>query len=237
MQSRPHPEGNGVRPVSPDGRPDTPASGRPRPAAGAVSRLDRATLPLGVAGAVVNPLCSYAVSATSLYALGVQAGYSWWQAAAVPVVADGPAIYGMFRILSRPRRGATGVGYGWRLVIAGTLAPVGAGPAELPQADQRTHAANRRNGRTATPDPDARAVGAQRTLPAGPRTADTTRLGPRCRRPMANRARTARPGPPAPWLKPLAVAAAAPPASCNTSVRQLRGRRREPAQFCLARCR
>jgi hypothetical protein len=90
-----------------------------------VSRLDQITLQLGVAVAVVIALCSYAVSATSLYALGRQAGYSWWQAAAVPVVADGPAIYGMFRIVSRSRRGAKGVGYGWLLVIAGTLASIG----------------------------------------------------------------------------------------------------------------
>jgi hypothetical protein len=93
--------------------------------AGRVSRLDRVTLQLGVAVAVVIALCSYAVSATSLYALGRQAGYSWWQAAAVPVVADGPAIYGMFRIVSRSRRGARGAGYGWLLVIAGTLASIG----------------------------------------------------------------------------------------------------------------
>jgi hypothetical protein len=78
-----------------------------------------------VAVAVVIALCSYAVSATSLYALGVQAGYSSWQAAAVPVVADGPAIYGMFRIISRSRRGAKGAGYGWLLVIGGTLASIG----------------------------------------------------------------------------------------------------------------
>jgi hypothetical protein len=90
-----------------------------------VSRLDRITLQLGVAVAVVIAVCSYAVSATSLYALGVQAGYSWWQAAAVPVVADGPAIYGMFRIISRSRRGAKGAGYGWLLVIAGTVASIG----------------------------------------------------------------------------------------------------------------
>jgi hypothetical protein len=90
-----------------------------------VSRLDRITLQLGVAVAVVIAICSYAVSATSLYALGVQAGYSWWQAAAVPVVADGPAIYGMFRIVSRSRRGAKGAGYGWLLVIAGTAASIG----------------------------------------------------------------------------------------------------------------
>jgi Protein of unknown function (DUF2637) len=120
-----HPDGNGASPPSPDRRPDTPASGLPRPAAGGVSRLDRVTLQLGVAVAVVIAVCSYAVSATSLYALGVQAGYSWWQAAAVPVVADGPAIYGMFRIVSRSRRGAKGAGYGWLLVIAGTLASIG----------------------------------------------------------------------------------------------------------------
>jgi hypothetical protein len=93
--------------------------------AGRVSRLDRITLQLGVVVAVVIALCSYAVSATSLYALGRHAGYSWWQAAAVPVVADGPAIYGMFRIVSRSRRGAKGAGYGWFLVIAGTLASIG----------------------------------------------------------------------------------------------------------------
>jgi hypothetical protein len=90
-----------------------------------VSRLDRITLQLGVAVAVIIAVCSYAVSATSLYALGLQAGYSWWQAAAVPVVADGPAIYGMFRIVSRSRRGAKGAGYGWLLVICGTAASIG----------------------------------------------------------------------------------------------------------------
>jgi Protein of unknown function (DUF2637) len=90
-----------------------------------VSTLDRLTLQLGVVVAVVIATCSCAVSATSLYALGIQAGYSWWQAAAVPVVADGPAIYGMFRIISRSRRGAKGAGYGWLLVIAGTLASIG----------------------------------------------------------------------------------------------------------------
>jgi hypothetical protein len=125
MQSRSHREGDGARLVSPDRQPDAPASGPPRPPAGAVSRLDRVTLQLGVAVAVVIAVCSYAVSATSLYALGLQAGYSWWQAAAVPVVADGPAIYGMFRIISRSRRGAKGAGYGWLLVIAGTLASIG----------------------------------------------------------------------------------------------------------------
>jgi hypothetical protein len=125
MQPLPHPAGNGTRPTSPDRRSDTPASSQPRAAAGGVSRLDRVTLQLGVAVAVVIAVCSYAVSATSLYALGVQAGYSWWQAAAVPVVADGPAIYGMFRIVSRSRRGAKGAGYGWLLVIAGTLASIG----------------------------------------------------------------------------------------------------------------
>jgi hypothetical protein len=90
-----------------------------------ISTLDRLTLQLGVVVATVIATCSYAVSATSLYALGTQAGYSWWQAAAVPVVADGPAIYGMFRIISRSRRGARGAGYGWLLVGCGTAASIG----------------------------------------------------------------------------------------------------------------
>jgi Protein of unknown function (DUF2637) len=89
-----------------------------------VSALDRLTLQLGVVVATVIAGCSYAVSATSLYALGRQAGYAAWQALAVPVVADGPAIYGMVRILSRARRGARGAGYGWLLVICGTAASI-----------------------------------------------------------------------------------------------------------------
>src|SRR5829696_2829613 len=98
-----HPAGNGTRAVSPDRRPDTARPGPARPAPGGVSRLDRVTLQLGVAVAMVIALCSYAVSATSLYALGAKAGYSWWQAAAVPVVADGPAIYGIFFKINRSR--------------------------------------------------------------------------------------------------------------------------------------
>ncbi len=124
MQPLPYPAGSGTRPPSPTRRPATP-SGPPHAAAGGVSRLDRVTLQLGVAEAVLIAVCSYAVSATSLYALGLQGGYSWWQAAAVPVVADGPAIYGMFRIVSRSRRGAKGAGYGWLLVGCGTLASIG----------------------------------------------------------------------------------------------------------------
>ena len=126
MRSLPHqpdPAGNGA--CGPDRQPSTRAFGPPNPAPSGVSRLDRITLQLGVAVAVVIALCSYAVSATSLYALGAQAGYSWWQAAAVPVVTDGPAIYGMFRIVSRSRRGARGVGYGWLLVGCGTAASIG----------------------------------------------------------------------------------------------------------------
>jgi hypothetical protein len=103
---------------------DTPAAGPRHLGSGRVSRLDRLTLQLGVVVAVVIASCSYAVSATSLYALGLHAGYSWWQAAAVPVVADGPAIYGMFRIISRSRRGARGAGYGWLLVGCGTAASI-----------------------------------------------------------------------------------------------------------------
>jgi hypothetical protein len=123
---RPDPRRNGARGVRTDGHTPATAPADPEPRlAGPVSRLDRVTLQLGVAVAVVIALCSYAVSATSLYALGVQAGYSWWQAAAVPVVADGPAIYGMFRIISRSRRNAKGAGYGWLLVGCGTAASIG----------------------------------------------------------------------------------------------------------------
>jgi hypothetical protein len=122
----PDPRRNGARGVRTDGHyPATAPADPERRLAGRVSRLDRVTLQLGVAVAVVIALCSYAVSATSLYALGMQAGYSWWQAAAVPVVADGPAIYGMFRIVSRSRRGAKGAGYGWLLVTCGTAASIG----------------------------------------------------------------------------------------------------------------
>jgi len=122
----PDPRRNGARGVRTDGHDLATAPADPeRRLAGRVSRLDRVTLQLGVAVAAVIALCSYAVSATSLYALGVHAGYSWWQAAAVPVVADGPAIYGMFRIVSRSRRGAKGAGYGWLLVGCGTLASIG----------------------------------------------------------------------------------------------------------------
>jgi Protein of unknown function (DUF2637) len=122
----PDPRSNGAGGVRTDGHDPATAPADPeRRLAGPVSRLDQITLQLGVAVAVVIAVCSYAVSATSLYALGIQAGYSSWQAAAVPVVADGPAIYGMFRIVSRSRRGAKGAGYGWLLVIAGTLASIG----------------------------------------------------------------------------------------------------------------
>jgi hypothetical protein len=122
---QPDPRASGAEPVRSDGNP-TPSRDAHRPVVpGQVSTLDRVTLQLGVAVAVVIAVCSYAVSATSLYALGVRAGYSWWQAAAVPVVADGPAIYGMFRIVSRSRRNAKGAGYGWLLVCCGTAASVG----------------------------------------------------------------------------------------------------------------
>jgi hypothetical protein len=125
LSHQPDPAGNGARAGGPNRQPGSRVSGPPYSAPSGVSRLDRITLQLGVAVAVVIALCSYAVSATSLYALGIRAGYSWWQAAAVPVVADGPAIYGMFRIVSRSRRNAKGAGYGWLLVGCGTLASIG----------------------------------------------------------------------------------------------------------------
>jgi hypothetical protein len=118
---RPDAQPSGGQPVPPD----TGRDGRRPAVASRVSTLDRVTLRLGVVVAVVIALCSYAVSATSLYALGVQAGYAPWQAVAVPVVADGPAIYGMFRIVSRSRRSAKGAGYGWLLVGCGTAASIG----------------------------------------------------------------------------------------------------------------
>jgi hypothetical protein len=122
---RPDPAGTGAGVGRTDRHRATDPAHAGRLASGQVSTLDRVTLQLGVAVASVIAVCSYAVSATSLYALGVQAGYSWWQAVAVPVVADGPAIYGMFRIVSRSRRGARGAGYGWLLVGCGTLASIG----------------------------------------------------------------------------------------------------------------
>jgi Protein of unknown function (DUF2637) len=104
--------------------PSTAGSGPSTTLDGRVSALDRLTLHLGVVVGVLIALCSYAVSATSLYALGRAAGYAPWQALAVPVVADGPAVYGMARIVSRSRRGARGAGYGWLLVGCGTAASV-----------------------------------------------------------------------------------------------------------------
>jgi hypothetical protein len=217
-------------------------------------------------------------SATSLYALGVQAGYSWWQAAAVPVVADGPAIYGMFRIVSRSRRGARGVGYGWLLVIAGTLASIGGNVAHarpdlvaqliaaaiplavlamleglkgdagevtrlaaradpdhataLDQPGQSPHGTTvRRTDTTALLDGAGAASGSRRpALPAGPSPTDRTSVGARLQAAYANRRRTSGPGRPAPWPRLPAVAAAAPPASCNASAHQLGSAPNEPPQ-------
>ena len=271
---RPDPRANGTRP-RPVGRPPGHPAGRPRPSVGRAGvTLDRVTLQLGVAVAVVIALCSYAVSATSLYALGVQAGYSWWQAAAVPVVADGPAIYGMFRIVSRSRRGANGAGYGWLLVMLrdGGLdrrqrrprparpgrpgdrrrhPPGRAGHAGRPQGRRRRGHPPDRPGRRPGPRGRARpawpapaghhrpthrhhrqpgharrrpaAPGGQR-CPPGPARPTAARSGRGCRRPMPNRGRTASPGRPAPWPRPPAVAAAAPPASCNASAHRLEER-------------
>jgi hypothetical protein len=68
---RPDPRRNGAGGVRIDGHYPANAPADPEPRlAGRVSRLDRVTLQLGVAVAVVIALCSYAVSATSLYALG-----------------------------------------------------------------------------------------------------------------------------------------------------------------------
>ena len=67
----PDPRRNGAGGVRTDGHTPANAPADPeRRLAGPVSRLDRVTLQLGVAVAVVIAVCSYAVSATSLYALG-----------------------------------------------------------------------------------------------------------------------------------------------------------------------
>jgi hypothetical protein len=253
-------------------------SGTARPAAGGVSRLDRITLQLGVAVAVVIALCSYAFSATSLYGLGVQAGYSWWQAAAVPVVADGPAIYGMFRIISRSRRNAKGAGYGWLLVGCGTLASIGGNVAHAqPNLVAQAIAAaiplavlamleglkgdagevTRLTARAAGMDragvlPSARSrplsdVLTPPTWPArrqsarsaarcrpGPDRPTPARSGHGCRRPTPNRGRTDSRGRPAAWPRPRAVAAAAPPASCNATAPRRPRMLGEPAQLAAA---
>jgi Bifunctional DNA primase/polymerase, N-terminal/Protein of unknown function (DUF2637) len=224
------------------------------------------------------------VSATSLYALGLQAGYSWWQAAAVPVVADGPAIYGMFRIISRSRRAAKGAGYGWLLVICGTAASIGGnvahahpnlvaraiaaaiplavlamleglkgdagevtrlvaqaavgdGAGTLQPADQHPPATTVRRGDPATKHHHATETfspGGGR-CPPGPNRPRTARSGPGCRPPTRSRGPTGRPGRLAPWPRPPAVAAAAPPASCNANAPRPRRTPGEPAPLAAAR--
>jgi hypothetical protein len=171
--------------------PSTTLDGRGSTLDGQVSGLDRLTLHLGVAIGVVIALCSYAVSATSLYALGRQAGYAPWQAVAVPVVADGPAIYGMVRIISRSRRGARGAGYGWLLVICGTAVSVAGNVAHAqPGLVARGIAAAiplavlamleglkgdaREVVRLATPDPSSPAVPPDTPDPSAARPVDTT---------------------------------------------------------------
>jgi hypothetical protein len=52
---------------------------------------------------------------------------------------------------------------------------------------------------------------------------------------MPSRGQTDRPGPPGPWLRPRAAAAAAPPVSCNVNAPQPRGRPHDPVQLAVAR--
>ena len=52
---------------------------------------------------------------------------------------------------------------------------------------------------------------------------------------MPSRGPTASPGRPAPWPRPPAAAAAAPPASCNANAHRPRSTPREPAQLAVAR--
>jgi hypothetical protein len=91
---------------------------RPRPT------LDEVALWVGVAVAGAIVAASYAVSATSVYGLMREVGYSRWQAFAGPLVADGPAAYGMVRVVARARRNTDGAWYGWALVGAGTACSI-----------------------------------------------------------------------------------------------------------------
>jgi hypothetical protein len=86
--------------------------------------LDEVALGVGVGVAVLIVTASYAVSATSVYDLLRQYGYARWQSLAGPLVADGPALYGMVRVVARARRGAGGAWYGWALVGAGTACSI-----------------------------------------------------------------------------------------------------------------
>jgi hypothetical protein len=88
-----------------------------------VSALDRMTLQLGVVVAAVIALCSYAVSATSLYALGRQAGYVAWQALARP---GGGRWAGHLRNgpHHQPRTTGRQGCWLWLLVMAGTAVSV-----------------------------------------------------------------------------------------------------------------
>jgi hypothetical protein len=61
---RPDPRANGTRPLRSDGHPTIPPADPGRRLAGPVSTLDRVTLQLGVAVAVVIALCSYAALLT-----------------------------------------------------------------------------------------------------------------------------------------------------------------------------
>jgi hypothetical protein len=86
--------------------------------------LDEVALWVGVTVAVLIVAASYAVSATSIYALLRDVGYARWQSVAGPLVADGPAAYGIFRVVARARRSAGGAWYGWVLVGAGTACSI-----------------------------------------------------------------------------------------------------------------
>ena len=134
MQPLPHPEGTGTRPRQPDRR-RTPASDPPRPAAGGSVPAGPGHPPARGAVAVVIAICSYAVSATSLYAWRPsRPGTAGGKPAAVPVVArTGPVEPGMFWIVSPSRRGPRARAMAGCWSPAGRLASASAATLPTPQ--------------------------------------------------------------------------------------------------------
>src|SRR5215207_8009751 len=180
--------GTGTRSACPDRRPNPARSDPPRSASARVSTLDRVTLQLGVVVAALIALCSYAVSATSLYALGVQAGYSWWQAAAVPVVADGPAIAAAIPLaVLAMLEGLKGDAGEVTRLTAQAADPAHAPALERPgQIPQGTTV--RRTDTTALLDSAGAADGSRRpALPAGPSPTDRSMVGARLQAAYAQR--------------------------------------------------
>jgi hypothetical protein len=235
MQPLPHPEGNGTRPVSPARQPETPAPGPGRRAASAVSRWWRmGRRSMGCSGSSAAPEGTPPGPATA----------GCWSAAAPgldrrhvahahpDLVARAIAAAIPLAVLAMLEGLKGDAGEVTRLVAqaaarngVGTLDPAG----QVPQATTvRRGDPTDQHHATGTVSPG------QRALPAGPQPAAVARLGRGCRPPMPNHGPTDRPGRPAPWPRPPAVAAAAPPASCNTTAHRSRSPPHEPAPLAVA---